>query len=703
MKPKEQQTPEDLKNEAFKQNKLEAFGLQLKEESGTITPVEQERLGVLQAKMNDFWAQRLQRASRSGFDISKVSFAPREGQATPQLQPMWRKGRLGEEKEGQRSPLSSPQQSLVSPLQAKLTIGKPGDQYEQEADRVASQVVEQINSPDAAQSTQGQSVQRQEEPEEELQAKPEITPLQRQEEKPEELKAKSTLKRGEEIAVGEASEDLESAINRARGSGQPLDRGLQAQMGQAMGADFSGVRVHTDTQSHELNQSIQAKAFTTGQDVFFRSGAYDPGSRGGQELLAHELTHVVQQKGGHLQRTTLQRNGGGEATPFDGWEMILYYAIIRVLPQALGIVVNSVYDHLVRQPDVAQQSREVAQKAKTEDEEKEEAKKELATNIKEKVLQKAKARVEEKPNSNKKTGRKKLGIPKEDAQRPQLYVQQGPSCWLYVLEALLKAHGKETQAIGHIMRSYPSSDDIDDKRRAEKSKGKGKDITRRGAATLLIADRLSGLNDKLDNYQNSQPNAQHISKEVFHTMVKRSAVSTTIVEKFDWDNYEEAAIKELKEVVSRVQEKARKLAALVRVEKDDVGSLLQTGTMIIEPKQGEQDVHITLEQFHLNKQYPLYMRIFKGFKVEKKEDRGAKTLDYTRRKDGEMEERNHAVLLTGYKPALRQVTYKDPNYGDVEITITNEQLQKMGGGKNVLLRPFMTGLKSQSKLAELTD
>jgi hypothetical protein len=68
-------------------------------------------------------------------------------------------------------------------------------------------------------------------------------------------------------------------------------------MGQAMGADFSGVKVHTDSQSDQLNQSIQAKAFTTGQDVFFRQGAYDPGSREGQELIAHELTHVVQQNG----------------------------------------------------------------------------------------------------------------------------------------------------------------------------------------------------------------------------------------------------------------------------------------------------------------------------------------------------------------------------------------------------------------------
>jgi hypothetical protein len=168
-------------------------------------------------------------------------------------------------------------------------------------------VVEQINSPKAAQSTQGQSVQRQEEPEEELQAKPSISELQRsllspevqREAMPEEedIQAKSILQRREAIAVGDASTDLESAINRTRGSGQPLDAGLQQSMGQAMGADFTGVRVHTDAQSDQLNRSIQARAFTTGQDVFFRQGEYNPGSRGGQALLAHELTHVVQQGG----------------------------------------------------------------------------------------------------------------------------------------------------------------------------------------------------------------------------------------------------------------------------------------------------------------------------------------------------------------------------------------------------------------------
>jgi hypothetical protein len=87
-------------------------------------------------------------------------------------------------------------------------------------------------------------------------------------------------------------------INQARGQGQPLDNATQEQMGAAMGQDFSSVRVHTSPESDDLNQQLGAKAFTTGQDIHFREGAYDPGSSSGQELIAHELTHVVQQGSG---------------------------------------------------------------------------------------------------------------------------------------------------------------------------------------------------------------------------------------------------------------------------------------------------------------------------------------------------------------------------------------------------------------------
>ena len=101
---------------------------------------------------------------------------------------------------------------------------------------------------------------------------------------------------------GEAAQDVEQAIQRARGGGQALDGGVRAQMEPAFGSDFSGVRVHANAEADALNHSLSARAFTTGQDIFFRQGAYNPGSSSGRELLAHELTHVVQQNGDQVQR-----------------------------------------------------------------------------------------------------------------------------------------------------------------------------------------------------------------------------------------------------------------------------------------------------------------------------------------------------------------------------------------------------------------
>ncbi len=230
-------------------------------------------------------------------------------------------------------------------IQPKLTIGQVGDKYEKEADLVASQVVSQINTPiqktlqrrsqaekDALVQPKSltpthKPLQRRSQAEQAVTlashsqaAKPFIKPLQSRslnkniqrqesvEQEDEELMMKPMdgfIQRREAIAGGTATSDLESGIQSARGGGQSLDVDLQQSMGQAMGADFSGVKVHTDSQSDQLNKSIQAKAFTTGQDVFFRQGAYEPASRGGQELIAHELTHVVQQNGGAVQRSAI--------------------------------------------------------------------------------------------------------------------------------------------------------------------------------------------------------------------------------------------------------------------------------------------------------------------------------------------------------------------------------------------------------------
>ncbi|MEH2258765.1 eCIS core domain-containing protein [Nostoc sp.] len=171
--------------------------------------------------------------------------------------------------------------------QTKLTVNQPGDIYDQEADSVAQLVMQRMSEP-------VQSIQREALPEEEdqLQMKSladSVTPLvQRQ--------------GGGRTA---ATSELETSIQQARGNGQPLADDIKHPMEQAFGADFSSVRVHTDAQSNSLNESIQARAFTTGQDVFFHQGEYSPESNAGKELLAHELTHVVQQNSSAVQPKSL--------------------------------------------------------------------------------------------------------------------------------------------------------------------------------------------------------------------------------------------------------------------------------------------------------------------------------------------------------------------------------------------------------------
>jgi hypothetical protein len=99
---------------------------------------------------------------------------------------------------------------------------------------------------------------------------------------------------------GRIHPEVESGIQRARGSGQPLEGALCEQMSASLGHDFSQVRVHTGPKADELSRQLGATAFTIGSDIFFERGAYDPASPGGRGLIAHELGHVMQQSTGRV-------------------------------------------------------------------------------------------------------------------------------------------------------------------------------------------------------------------------------------------------------------------------------------------------------------------------------------------------------------------------------------------------------------------
>jgi Domain of unknown function (DUF4157) len=88
-----------------------------------------------------------------------------------------------------------------------------------------------------------------------------------------------------------------------KGGGAPMDKALRTQMESRLGHDFGDVRVHTDSSASESAKAVGAHAYTVGNDIVFGSGKYDPGSTAGQKTIAHELTHVVQQKAGPVDGT----------------------------------------------------------------------------------------------------------------------------------------------------------------------------------------------------------------------------------------------------------------------------------------------------------------------------------------------------------------------------------------------------------------
>jgi len=95
---------------------------------------------------------------------------------------------------------------------------------------------------------------------------------------------------------GEVHPEVQSTIDASRGGGMTLDRGVSDRLTPSLG-DLSDVRVHTDSTAHDLNHAVSARAFATGSDVYFAQGEYRPNTADGDKLIAHELAHVVQQRG----------------------------------------------------------------------------------------------------------------------------------------------------------------------------------------------------------------------------------------------------------------------------------------------------------------------------------------------------------------------------------------------------------------------
>lgn len=210
--------------------------------------------------------------------------------------------------------------------QAKLKVSEPGDRQEQEADRMASHVMRAKAADDKMQpaAAHADEAQRRTAPAEDNMQKKGREDEKISKKEDEKDKVHKKPKEEETIArkLGPDKEDdthdhdqvehhaiatkqnggSPAAAAPARSSiptegGTPLSSGLQSEMSASFGFDFSKVRIHTDQEAQQLSEQLHAQAFAYRGDIFFNEGSFDPSTERGRWLLAHELTHVVQQTG----------------------------------------------------------------------------------------------------------------------------------------------------------------------------------------------------------------------------------------------------------------------------------------------------------------------------------------------------------------------------------------------------------------------
>lgn len=170
-------------------------------------------------------------------------------------------------------------------IQPKLTIGQSGDKYEQEADAMAEKVVQRK----CIDCQQGERLQKTEEDEMTISKKSIFE---------NDGSLNSNIIQGKGVNV--VAPDIEAQLQYSKGAGHSLDKKTRQDMEQSIGSDFTNVKVHTGNSAIQMNQILGAQAFTNGNNVYFNKGKYDPTTRAGTKLLAHELTHVVQQNGAKL-------------------------------------------------------------------------------------------------------------------------------------------------------------------------------------------------------------------------------------------------------------------------------------------------------------------------------------------------------------------------------------------------------------------
>jgi hypothetical protein len=198
-------------------------------------------------------------------------------------------------------------------IQTKLKIGKKDDKHEKEANLMADKVMmmpkveEDQKEKLQMKSTSDISIPLmksdemegisvlQREVKEEVDEIADNQLMQKTSEEEKEYDGQVQMKESSSAGAQIASPMVSQKVSNKRGTGQPMSPKVNQEMSSKLGADFSGVKIHNDADAAQLSNDLGAKAFTYGKNVFFNHGMYDPGSSKGKHLLAHELTHTIQQ------------------------------------------------------------------------------------------------------------------------------------------------------------------------------------------------------------------------------------------------------------------------------------------------------------------------------------------------------------------------------------------------------------------------
>jgi hypothetical protein len=194
-----------------------------------------------------------------------------------------------------------PASTATTTIQRKTTVGKTDDPLEHEADRTADKIMRMPERP---------FIQRKgscscgEYDDDHVHLKPldkQVTPF-----------IQTKVDGGNVV-----SNAVSSKIQATRGGGKPIDSSTKSFMESRFGADFDGVKIHTGDESAQLSRDLSARAFTIGRDIYFNNGQYQPDTGRGKHLLAHELTHVLQQKstGKTIQRDVESKSDSPKVAP----------------------------------------------------------------------------------------------------------------------------------------------------------------------------------------------------------------------------------------------------------------------------------------------------------------------------------------------------------------------------------------------------